>query len=106
MRLGRFSLFNVVGGVAWAVIYTSVSYSAGQLLTRLSTFITIGLAVAVVVVTVVTLLMRRGAARLAARAKVAFTGSLVQVAPRKPPDSETTSQGKAGDRGPGTALDE
>ena len=91
MRSGRFSLFNVAGGVAWAVIYTFVSYSAGQLLTRLSTFITIiGLAVAAVMVTVVTLLMRRGAARLTARAEAAFPGPLAQVAPgsrpiRKPP---------------------
>ena len=91
MRLGRFSLFNVAGGVAWAVIYTFVSYSAGQLLTRLSTFITIiGLTVAAVMVTVVTLLMRRGAARLTARAEAAFPGPLAQVAPgsrpiRKPP---------------------
>ena len=82
MRSGRFSLFNVAGGVAWAVINTFVSYSAGQLLTRLSTFITIiGLAVAAVMVTVVTLLMRRGAARLTARAKSAFPGPLAQVAP-------------------------
>lgn len=82
MRLGRFSLFNVAGGVAWAAIYTFVSYSAGQLLARLSTVITIiGLAVAVGVVIAVTLVMRRGTARLSARAEAAFPGPLDQVAP-------------------------
>jgi membrane protein DedA with SNARE-associated domain len=82
MRWGRFSLFNVAGGVAWAVIYTFVPYHGGQLLARLSTFATIiGLAVAAVMVTVVTLLIRRGAARLTARAEAAFPGPLDQGAP-------------------------
>jgi membrane protein DedA with SNARE-associated domain len=82
MRLGRFSLFNVAGGIAWATIYTFISYSAGQLLARMSTVITIiGLAVAVLVVIAVTLIMRRGTARLSARAEAAFPGPLDQVAP-------------------------
>jgi amino acid transporter len=72
----------VAGGIAWAAIYTFISYSAGQLLARMSTVITIiGLAVAVLVVIAVTLIMRRGTARLSARAEAAFPGPLDQVAP-------------------------
>jgi Flp pilus assembly protein TadB len=84
--------------VAWAVIYTFVPYHGGQLLARLSTVVTIiGLAVAAVMVTVATLLMRRGAARLTARAEAAFPGPLDQVAPgarsmSKPPSRAQTRQ--------------
>ncbi len=107
MRLGRFSLFNVAGGVAWAVIYTFVSYTAGQLLARLSTFITIiGLAVAAVMVTVVMLLMRRGAAGLTARAEAAFPGPLAQVAPGSRPIRKPPLKARPATADRGTALDE
>jgi hypothetical protein len=93
--------------VAWAVIYTFVSYTAGQLLTRLSTFITIiGLAVAAVMVTAVTLLMRRGAARLTARAEAAFPGPLAQVAPGSRPIRKPPVKARPATADRGTALDE
>ena len=105
MRWRRFSLFNVAGGVAWAVIYTFAPYHGGQLLARLSTFVTIiGLAVAAVMITVVTLLMRRGAARLTARAEAAFPGPLDQLAPgarpvsNPPASARSATQSREGSR--------
>jgi membrane protein DedA with SNARE-associated domain len=92
MRWGRFSLFNIAGGVTWAVTYTFVPYHGGQLLARLSTFVTIiGVALAAAMVTAVTLLLRRGAARLTARAETAFPGPLGQVAPGARPGAKPSA---------------
>ena len=105
MRWGRFSVFNVAGGLTWAVIYTFVPYSAGHLLARLSTYITItGLAAAAVMVTAAALLMHRGTAQLTARAQAVFPGPLDQVAPRSRPVRKPPATPQPATTGRGSAL--
>lgn len=82
MRWGRFSAFNVAGGLVWAAFYTFVSYDAGQLLSRMSTLMTVaGLAGAAVVAAAMIVIMRRGATRLTARAESAFPGPIEEARP-------------------------
>lgn len=81
MRWRRFVVFNLMGGVIWSAIYTFVSYSAGQVLARASTFTTVVAVIGIVAGTVATgVLIRKGSLRLTDRAEAAFPGSLDDAA--------------------------
>lgn len=77
MRWRRFTTFNVTGGILWAGVYTFVSFRAGRVLARASTYVTVAGVVIIVVALVTTaVVVRRGTARLAQRAEAAFPGPL------------------------------
>jgi membrane protein DedA with SNARE-associated domain len=78
-RMGwrRFLVYNAAGGIIWAAAYSIGSYEAGSTLRRLSGTINLILAaVAVVVIAVVLMVVRRQAGRLTARARAAYPGPL------------------------------
>lgn len=77
MRWPRFAAANAAGGILWAAVYTSVGYLAGHTLQRLSLTIDLiigGVAVLVIVLAVV--LLRRRLAELTKRAEEAYPGPL------------------------------
>jgi membrane protein DedA with SNARE-associated domain len=77
MRWPRFLIYNAAGGILWAAAYSFASYSAGNAFGKASATINLALgaaAVAAVIATIV--LVRRQAARLAARAEAAYPGPL------------------------------
>ncbi|HEY2429819.1 MAG TPA: DedA family protein [Acidimicrobiales bacterium] len=78
-RMGwrRFLVYNAAGGIIWAAAYSIGSYEAGSTLRRLSGTINLILAaVAVMVIAVVLMVVRRQAGRLTARAQAAYPGPL------------------------------
>lgn len=77
MRWGRFLPANAGGGLLWAGTYTLASYLAGNALERLSRTIAIIIgAVAVLVIAVVLVAVRRTFSRLADEAEKAYPGPL------------------------------
>jgi membrane protein DedA with SNARE-associated domain len=77
MRWWRFLPANALGGILWAAVYTTAAYLAGSELKRVTgilDWVLGGLAVAVIVATV--LLIRQQFGRLAARAEAAYPGPL------------------------------
>ncbi len=77
MRWRHFLVFNAAGGIVWAAIYTYASYTAGSTLHRISGTLNIVLGVvAVIVLLVAFLVMRRHANRLAVVAEAAYPGEL------------------------------
>jgi membrane protein DedA with SNARE-associated domain len=77
MHWRKFVVFNTVGGLVWAGIWTFAAYIAGNSLRTASgtiNWILGGVAVAVIVATV--FVLRRQGARMAARAEAAYPGSL------------------------------
>ena len=77
MRWWRFTLANASGGILWAAVYTTAAYLAGDALRRINTTLTWALAgLAVVVIIVGIVLLRRQSERLTARAEAAYPGPL------------------------------
>ena len=77
MRYRRFLAYNASGGIVWAAVYTFVAYHAGSLLTRVSTPVDVAFAsLAVVVIVIGMLVMRRHMSALTARAEEAYPGPL------------------------------
>lgn len=77
MRWRLFLPANAAGGIVWAGLYTLVSYLAGTALQRASATITWALiGAAVIAIGAAVLLIRRQAARLAAKAEAAYPGPL------------------------------
>jgi membrane protein DedA with SNARE-associated domain len=77
MRYRRFLFYNATGGILWACAFGIGSYFFGHTLQQISSWLTIvlvGLAVGVVVVSV--LVVRRGTAALIDRAEAAYPGPL------------------------------
>jgi membrane protein DedA with SNARE-associated domain len=73
MKILRFSLANAAGGIAWAAIFTYLSYIAGNTLRRTSgtiTWVLVGAALVVVVVMII--LLRRRMDEFAERAEAAY----------------------------------
>ena len=68
-----FLLWNAVGGVVWAVLYGSGAYLLGNLMTKITGSVGIGLGViAAIVIAVAIVLLRRNEARLEDRAEQAM----------------------------------
>lgn len=77
MAWGRFLLYNALGGVVWAGIYAFGFYAAGNTLKELSAVVNyIAIGVAVVVVVIVFLVVRRQTDLLADKAEAAYPGPL------------------------------
>ncbi len=77
MRYRRFLLFNASGGVAWAALYAFLAYYAGTFLSKVSTPFEIGFGLlAVTVIVVGLLLLRRQMSVLVERAEAAYPGPL------------------------------
>lgn len=94
MRWRKFLPANAAGGIVWAGLYTAVSYLAGNWLQRTSGTIDWILAgVAVVVVVVLWLLIRRQSGRLAERAERAYPGPLESPG-RRPEGAAASGQGR------------
>jgi membrane protein DedA with SNARE-associated domain len=77
MRWGRFAAANAASGVIWAAVYTFLAYVAGNTLRRVSgtiTWVLVGVAVVVIVLTV--LYARRRMEAVAAKAEAAYPGTL------------------------------
>ncbi len=77
MHWPRFLLYNSLGGVVWAAIYSFGFYAAGNTLKKLSgpfNYVAIGLAV--IAVAVVFLVVRRQTDVLAEKAEAAYPGPL------------------------------
>lgn len=77
MRWPRFALANAADGIVWAAVYTAVGYLAGRTLQRLSLTIDLvigGIAVLLIILAVVPL--RRRMARLTEQAEEAYPGPL------------------------------
>lgn len=77
MDLGRFMLFNVTGGVLWAVLFGSAAYALGKQVHRIEG--PVGIALAVIVVALIVagvIILRRHHDRLQAEADRAFPGPL------------------------------
>lgn len=77
MRWPRFVLANAAGGILWAAVYTSVGYLAGRTLLHLSLAIDLALGgIAVLVIVLAVVLLRRRMAKLTERAEEAYPGPL------------------------------
>ena len=77
MVWGRFLLFNMAGGVLWAVLYGAGGYALGSAVQRIAGPVGIGLTVlAVAAVAAATVFLRRHDAQLTAEAERAFPGPL------------------------------
>ncbi len=77
MRWRHFFVANAAGGILWAAIYTFGAYFAGNTLRKVSGTINIALgAVAVIVIVVVFLVIKRQTKRLEAVAEAAYPGPL------------------------------
>jgi membrane protein DedA with SNARE-associated domain len=77
MRWTRFLPWNALGGIVWSGIYTLLAYQAGSFLERSSTTINIVLgALAVAVIAVTFLVVRRQTESLAVKAEEAYPGPL------------------------------
>jgi membrane protein DedA with SNARE-associated domain len=78
-RMGRtrFFVWNAAGAVAWATIYTVISYNAGGFLERSSGTINVVLGgIAIVVIAASLVLIRRRTDSLADKAELAYPGPL------------------------------
>jgi membrane protein DedA with SNARE-associated domain len=77
MRWRRFLPYNFAGAVVWAGLYTFAAYGAGKTLNRLSSTLNwiVG-AVAVVVIVVTVLVVRRRVGKLVETAEAAYPGPL------------------------------
>ena len=88
MRYRRFLAFNASGGIVWAAVYSFLAYYAGSFLSKASTPFEIGFAsLAVVVIVVGLILMRRKMSTLVERAEAAYPG------PLKPPGARGAGGG-------------
>jgi membrane protein DedA with SNARE-associated domain len=77
MRWPRFLFWNAAGGVLWAAVYSFVAYNAGNAFSKASGTINLALGAAALAAIVATLLVvRRQAAKFAARAEAAYPGPL------------------------------
>ncbi|MGI8591966.1 MAG: DedA family protein [Nakamurella sp.] len=77
MSWSRFLLYNALGGVVWAAIYSFGFFAAGNTLKRLSgPFNYAAIAIAVVVIVAVFLVVRRQTELLADKAEAAYPGPL------------------------------
>lgn len=82
MRWRRFLPFNMAGGLVWAAIYTFAAYEAGATLSRLSGTLNLifgGVAVALIVVAI--LVVRRRVGDLVEVAEAAYPGPLDEHSP-------------------------
>lgn len=94
MRYRRFLVFNASGGIIWAAIYTFLAYYAGNFLTRVSTPVDVAFAsVALIVIVVGILVMRRHMAALTAKAEEAYPGPLAPPGTRGKEGGGLTSKG-------------
>lgn len=94
MDYRRFLLFNASGGIIWAALYGFLAYYAGSFLAEVSTPFEIGFAsVAVVLILIGLLVVRRHMSTLVERAEAAYPGPLAR------PDERGVSDGptRAGD---------
>ncbi len=83
MRYRRFLLFNASGGIVWAALYAFLAYYAGTFLSKASTPFEVGFGVlALVVIVVGFLLVRRKMSTLVERAESAYPGPLEPPAAR------------------------
>jgi membrane protein DedA with SNARE-associated domain len=77
MAWPKFLVFNLIGAVAWAGLWTELSYHVGNSLKHASSTVdlAVGIAAAVLVVAIV-IVIRRQARRLEAAAEAAYPGPL------------------------------
>lgn len=79
MRYWRFFTFNLGGSVLWAAVFTAAAFLAGNVLSKVSTPVEVGLAVAAAIgVVVVILLARHRMDALTEKAERAYPGPLRQ----------------------------
>jgi membrane protein DedA with SNARE-associated domain len=103
MRYRRFLFFNASGGIVWAALYAFLAYYAGSFLSKVSTPFEIGFgALAVAVIVVGILFLRREMSRLVARAEAAYPGPLARPGEEdgEPGAVTQTAGGVEGPRGP------
>jgi len=73
----KFVAYNAAGGIVWAAVYTLLAYVVGDAFRKSSGTINVMLAAAAVVAIVTGILvLRRQASKLAARAELAYPGTL------------------------------
>jgi membrane protein DedA with SNARE-associated domain len=77
MRWLTFFLWNSVGAVLWAAVYSFVPYEIGNAINKASKYVDIGIGIAALVVIVAAvLLFRRQAGRIGEKAEAAYPGPL------------------------------
>ncbi len=79
MRYRRFLAFNVAGGIVWAGLYSFLAYYAGSFLSKVSTpFEIVFASLAVVVIVIGIVVLRRQMSTLVERAEAAYPGPLAR----------------------------